>query len=105
MAVLTHLKHVTDKVEYLLINHPETRDSDKLLYLALLRLFYGMDDTVFNKGYDGFKQWFMSKDTPPPESVRRCRQKLQEHNPELWGSVRFERAKEQAAVRDWAVNT
>ncbi len=78
--------NVQNKVKTILDLKPKTRDDDMSLLLNLwAREFpqYQKDEAirVFN---------FIYKNCPKPETIRRIRQKLQEHNPELRG-VKYEK--------------
>jgi hypothetical protein len=71
---------IYDTVKDLLTYNPELRDSDKkLLWVLLTRL-----DITSNGGQYLTYHNFM--DAPNFESVRRCRQKIQELHPELRSS-------------------
>ncbi len=77
---MSKLKQITKIVEHYLTERPETRGNDDLLY------GYVCED--FNR--DAITLPFCvvmsnrkSLGIPPFESVRRCRQKLQEHNEHL----------------------
>jgi hypothetical protein len=63
-----NLQQVKQKVEYVLANYPETRNNDKKLQVRILKTFYGVDRI----------EDILRPDVPNLESIRRCRQKLQE---------------------------
>lgn len=82
--------NVYDKVEKLLRNNPEYRDSDKKLHLVFM---YGEgvltrqgNQTIFNK------EAFM--DSTSFETIRRSRQKVVENNPELQASEPVKKMRE-----------
>ena len=70
-------------VRELLEREPRTRSSDDFLYLKVCERF---NKSVLDKPF-----WYVianrkELEVPPFESVRRARQKLQEHHPELAGT-------------------
>ena len=70
------MRTLTQKVWWCLQNHPETRSSDRSLILTLYSEFYGVFSTPFYKVMD-------DGDLPSFESIRRCRQKIQQEIEEL----------------------
>jgi hypothetical protein len=70
------LRTLTQKVWWCLENYPETRSSDRSLILHVYQVFYGVFTTPFYKVMD-------DGDLPSFESIRRCRQKIQEENEDL----------------------
>lgn len=95
------LKKTTDLVKHLLQTVPSTRNSDDILYLEVcknrcknsMNLPFGL--VIANrKAYN----------IPPYESVRRARQKVQEHHPELagCGEVEAMRMVNEDTYRDYA---
>lgn len=78
MKMSESLKHTKEKVEFLLSEYPQLRDSDKLLWLAFLSKFHDLKNTLGDEAYGKLKQIIMDKKTPTMESVRRVRQKIQE---------------------------
>lgn len=97
---------VSDKVEKILRDHPDTRDSDKLLWLAYSCKHTNLKTLFASKNFDylTFKKWLMHEDTPMFESLSRARRKIQEDNPELQGDkpLRMEEAEQ---VSLWAKGT
>ena len=67
------LKTVKDRVEWILANHPEARNDDFYLYLLYVRLFEPK-----LSGYIKFIPFNLVKSATRFETIRRCRQKLQE---------------------------
>ncbi|HBJ2602753.1 hypothetical protein ACLD43_18650 [Clostridium botulinum] len=61
------LNKVKSQVEYILNKYPQSRDSDKILQVLILKEFYGV------KNIDDI----LNPKVPSLESIRRCRQKLQ----------------------------
>ena len=81
---MTDLKHTSDLVKALLIKDEYCRNSDSYLYLKVLSVI------ADRKGIDlkeitipHFLTNLHGSEFPIFESVRRTRQKLQEHHPEL----------------------
>ena len=70
------LRTLTQKVWWCLENYPETRSSDRSLILHVYQVFYGVFTTPFYKVMD-------DGDLPSFESIRRCRQKIQEECEDL----------------------
>ncbi len=99
--MLKDLIKVQDRVKYILQNHPECRDNDKLLWLAYNCLFNGLKEKFANTWeYNGFKMWLLQEDVPVFESLSRARRKVQVENPSLEGKKK-ERLQEAEAVKDY----
>lgn len=101
--MLSDLKKVKDRIEAILKAYPETRDSDKLLWLAynckhngLRNLFKGTLE------YHNFKAWLLKDETPVFESLSRARRKHQEEQKCLAGNARHKRLDEADVMRQWA---
>ena len=77
------LKYVSQKVEYLLRNYPETRDSDAKLYVRLCEMINPIVERV---SFSVVMRYHERYGIPMPETVRRTRQKLQATYPELGAS-------------------
>ena len=102
MSVQNELNTIKDRVELLLKNFPETRDNDKLLWLAYAVIHKDLRSVFKNDGaYRVFKSWLLSSDVPMFESVRRVRQKFQEGGKYV-GNARRERMLSENNVRTWA---
>lgn len=89
---MDRLKRMQDKVEWILANYPQTRDSDNLLINAIYEGFYNVD--VIGRSFNDVS---MDKTLPAFETIRRCRQKAQADHEELRGKrdrERLERQKE-----------
>lgn len=71
-----NLTTLTRKVWYCLEKYPETRSSDRKLILYIYSEFYGVYNQAFNRVIE-------NTDLPSFESIRRCRQKVQEENEDL----------------------
>ena len=75
------------KVRSVLKDYPETRDSDKLLWLYFNIKYNGLDLIIDGSSQSNisFKQWLLISDVPTFETLTRCRRKLQELHSELVG--------------------
>jgi len=71
--VAQKLKTVKERVEYILENYPEARNDDFYLYLIYVRLFEPK-----LSGYIKYIPFNLVKTATRFETIRRCRQKLQE---------------------------
>lgn len=100
---MEQIRQVAGIVRGILEKHPDTRNSDNLLFIKVVEsidsdLLYKpmMDVLVHAKEYG----------IPPFESVRRSRQKLQEKFPELRGSKEVEAGREEnrQIVRDFVTD-
>ena len=99
------LKNTTALVKSILEQDKQCRNSDSFLYLKVLSV------TAKQKGIDLEKMtvpYFLlnlhGAGLPPFESVRRARQKIQEHNPHLAACKAVEgfRAENESAFREYA---
>ena len=81
MSKKRELEKTIDVVERILTKIPATRDSDEYLFCFTINQL-GVDyETPFRE----VMQRISNKELPALESIRRCRQKLQEQKPELRG--------------------
>lgn len=91
---MSELNRVKQQVEYVLKNYPETRNDDKKLTAYVLKEFYNVsciDDIC-------------KPEIPSLESIRRCRQKLQEQGKyEATERVRKRRAELQEIYKEFAI--
>tara|TARA_R100000656_G_scaffold106011_1_gene78085 strand:- start:34 stop:342 length:309 start_codon:yes stop_codon:yes gene_type:complete len=85
-----------DTVKKLLTNHPHLRDNDNKL---LANIWFEKAPKIEEHVMD-FLQMLANGELPSAESVRRCRQKLQELNPELRGELWDKRHKMQKQIKD-----
>jgi len=92
-----------DKVNEILADYNETRDSDKLLFLAYLCKYHGLKQKLGPIAYAQLKAIIMDDNTPTMESIRRVRQKLQEDG-QFVGKNRRCRLKESIVIRDMIGN-
>ena len=78
---MNKLRTLTDMVRIILEQQPETRSSDNLLYIEVLRRC--TNQNVLNMPvwafYQNLKEWQL----PSIETVGRCRRKAQQENPHL----------------------
>lgn len=91
MSKSRELYTTTELVRELLTNEPKTRNSDNYLYLRVLQTVgrkKGID--INNMSVVRFFHCLNNYGFPAFETVRRTRQKLQEHNAELAGSEEVE---------------
>jgi hypothetical protein len=75
-------------VKTMLIERPELRDSDKKLIWAVFMKVGAANETSMTY-YD-----FTDPKCPSTESIRRCRQKIQENHPDLKGSIKVQQLRE-----------
>ena len=90
---------IKSKVRYILEKHPETRDSDKLLWLAYMCIFHDLKSMFKSEDeYKRFRTLIMNSKSPTFESIRRVRQKYQEAG-EFVGKKRADRMDESEVMR------
>ena len=100
MKLLPEMAKIKDRVKALLMDYPHLRDSDNKLITTIWK------HDLLNKGmnpkevtaYD-FLLFYSNDQFTNSETIRRVRQKLQEENPELRGTVNEARQKEGEEVR------
>lgn len=85
------------KVENVLLKYPDTRDSDKLLWIAYLVKYHGLRNILDDYAYAAFKAMVMDENTPTVESITRIRRKFQEQG-KYEGNNRAQRMSEQHSV-------
>ena len=78
---MDRLKTIQGKVEYCLKKYPVCRDDDRILIGTVYSLFYDIEPKTIT-----LKEILLRTDLPSFETIRRCRQKLQELYPELRGT-------------------
>mgnify|MGYP003299679445 CR=1 FL=1 len=105
---MTDLKTTTALVKAILEQDKQCRNSDSFLYFRVLEIIgkrKGIDINEMSIPY--FLLNMSGKDFPPFESVRRARQKLQEHHPELAAceAVADARAMNEVGFREYARGT
>ena len=84
---MDNLKNIKKIVMAELKQNPVSRKSDKVLFLEVCRRM-GIDV------YQSLDFLTLTNAIPNPESVRRCRQKIQQHHPELKDEKTVERRAE-----------
>lgn len=95
------LPKVEKMVAEILVANPAARDSDELLVICLYRDYYGI-------GNESFADVLMMRrrlGLPSQETIGRCRRKLQEQNPLVYGSsanTKSKRAKAENEFKDYA---
>ena len=70
--MMTDLKRMQDKVEWCLEKYPKTRENDRVLIGTVYTRFYGVDIMT------PLRDILLDDELPSFESIRRCRQKVQE---------------------------
>lgn len=99
MKMSEAISTIKEKVAILLNNHPDTRNSDKLLWLAYLCVHHDLIKILGQENYSKFKTLLMNDSTPTMESIRRVRQKYQEGGLFV-GTNRKQRLSEEPVVRE-----
>ena len=74
---MQELKRMMDKVEWCLEKYPKTREDDRILIGVVYTRFYGVDIMT------PLRDILLDEELPSFESIRRCRQKVQEKNENL----------------------
>jgi len=84
-----------DRCSWILENHKETRNSDKILIWDVFN-----ETGVILDGQIDYDSWMSA---PSTESIRRCRQKIQETHPELRADKKVQefREKKQENFPSW----
>ena len=105
MTSVKELNNITAIVTDILTKHPETRNSDNILYYYVLkRIAQNNGCNIDGMSVMQFLLNMRKLQFPPFESVRRARQKTQRKHPELAGNSRTEahRAINEGVYRDYA---
>ena len=105
---MTDLKNTTELVKAILEENEQTRNSDSFLYLKVLSAVgqqKGIDIEKMTVPF--FLENLHGAGLPGFETVRRTRQKIQQHHPELASSDRIAafRADNEAEFREYARGT
>lgn len=69
-----------EKVEQIMVKYPETRNCDKLLWLAYMKIFGSLGEVMDQQTYSMFRALLLQETTPTFESLSRARRKIQEDN-------------------------
>ena len=100
------MQDVMNKVRSILTRYDKTRNSDRLLLYVFYKDYYS---DLANKDIDQMrvKDFLLDADAPSFESIRRCRQKVQEQNENLRADsdIRDKRALKQKEICEWALNS
>ena len=83
----SELNTLAQKVEAVLKKYPDTRDDDRHLIQTLLGVYYGVDY------FTPFGAVLKNRNLPSFESIRRARQRIQEHDESLRGSKESEKVR------------
>lgn len=96
------MKTLSARVKGILERHPQTRNSDDLLYLKVAETY---DSDVLYRPFWEVMTRMAEIPIPHYESVSRARRKMQEQHPELSAipEVEYEREKNEKAFRDYAI--
>lgn len=94
--MLTSIKNTKDKARAVLEKYPQTQDSDALLYLLFLDEYGDLLRSIGSENFMLLKKLMLS--FPPPETLRRLRQKIQEGG-ELTGTKCHKRQEAAVEVR------
>ena len=100
MKLIREMSQVKDRVKALLEKHPHLRDSDNKLIATIWKYELcnnGMDPNILITS--NFLHLYADGKLTNSESIRRVRQKIQEENPDLRGTVNEARQKEGESVR------
>ena len=93
--------HKLPKVEMMvaqtLINYPRSRDSDELLTICIYRDYYGIE----NESFVSVLMMRKALGLPSIETIGRCRRKLQERAPLVYGSSKNTRSKRAMAETEF----
>lgn len=93
------LHDVKEVVRSILRNEPKTRDDDTLLILKVWAKFEPqLRDPQYR--FVAFSHLLLNGELPPPESIRRTRQKLQQHDKTLWGEKRKNRKDHSESIKE-----
>jgi hypothetical protein len=95
---LEQLKNVKERVTHLLNYRESCKDDDNIL-IANYWWFEIGKDNINQTSAIQLMQLFVDKKLTSPETIRRCRQKLQEEFPELRGKSYKTRKKEGEIVK------
>lgn len=92
---MVKLKKIQDMVHGILIDYPETRNSDTILYYRFAQqvgMAKGVD--ILNLPFGGVLLEMKKLDLPSIESVGRTRRKIQERYPNLAGDEKIQQMRD-----------
>ena len=101
---MKQLFSVIDEVEKFLTEYPVLRDDDRRLIVNLWTKRMGGSDVVDHLEPNEILKIIASSEMPSPESITRCRRKLQEKHPMLRGEVWYQRHQRAKNIRK-GINT
>jgi len=90
------LKNTKSKVEFCLRQFPKLRDSDMALWIHIIRTEVDWKSMTAEQ----LLRSIAEEKVTNPESVRRCRQRLTEYNPELRGFSWRKRHEKEVVIKD-----
>lgn len=99
MKLLKEMSQVKDRVKALLEKHPHLRDSDNKLIATIWKIDLNKIGLGSETTANHFLLLYADKQLSNAETIRRVRQKLQEENPDLRGTVNEARQKEGEEVK------
>jgi hypothetical protein len=100
MKLLKEMSLVKDRVKALLEKHPHLRNCDRKLTATIWKLdLLTTAINPYNFTAIGFLDIYSKGHLTNAETIRRVRQKIQEENPDLRGTVNEARQKEGEEVR------
>jgi hypothetical protein len=91
------MNKLIDRIQYVLEKDPRTRDNDDLLCSVIWFTEAEMKNNPEMAALEFLSEYSKGRFTPA-ESIRRCRQKLQEHYP-IYRGVNYGKRKERA--KNW----
>ena len=97
MKLIREMSLIKDRVKALLVKHPHLRDSDNRLIATVWK--FDLMGLCENLTAMDFLKLYSEGELTNSESIRRVRQKIQEENPDLRGTVNEARQKEGEEVR------
>lgn len=100
--MLKDLLTAKSRVKELLEKYEQTRDSDKLLWLAYLCNYHNLKISLGEESYRKLKNIVLNENTPTMESIRRVRQKFQENGLYI-GKLRSKKLDESDVVKEWSL--
>lgn len=100
---MNNLRNMTELVRIVLEQQPETRSSDNLLYIEVLRRCTNQKvlDMPVWMFYENLTEWHL----PSIETVGRCRRKAQQENPHLKATAEVQdfRCDKESEFREYAM--
>ena len=96
------MKTIKNKVEAILENYPQTRESDSRLVSTFLYYEVGGDKLKSMSAID-LLSLISNGSVPMPDAITRVARKLKEHNPSLRGKNDKARKQEEELVREQIV--